>query len=184
MNKSEIKKLREFLGMTQSEFAHELGISKQTVSQWEIGYRKSSSLASRAMIMLKELRGEDKTKKIVKKIKKRFDKLNTTYFNRQLEGNYQIQLSRRMRTAKAAALPEKKVIRLSISYLEKLEDEELDELLKHEMLHCYLYEKHRAWGHTKEFKKLLKQMEKEIKNERENLIQRESRTQSILKALD
>jgi len=156
MNKSEIKELREFLGMTQSEFAHELGISKQTVSQWEIGYRKSSSLAKRAMIMLKELRGEDKTKKIVKKIKKRFDKLNTTFFNRQLEGNYQIQLSRRMKTAKAVALPQKKVIRLSISYLEKTEDKELDELLKHEMLHCYLYEKHRPWGHTKEFKNLLK----------------------------
>ncbi|TET08171.1 hypothetical protein E3J84_06500, partial [Candidatus Aerophobetes bacterium] len=72
----------------------------------------------------------------------------------------------------------------SISCLEKTEDKELDEILKHEMLHCYLYEKHRSRGHTKEFKNLLKQMEKEIKNERENLIQRESRTQSIPKALD
>ena len=35
--------------MTQSEFAQELGISKQTVSQWETGYRKPSSLAKRAM---------------------------------------------------------------------------------------------------------------------------------------
>lgn len=162
---SEIKKLRGFLGMTQSEFAQELGISKLTVSQWETGYRKPSSLASRAMILLKELRGEDKTKKIVEEIKKRFDKLNTIYFNSQLEGNYQIQLSRRMRRTKAAALPEKKVIRLSISYLEKTKDKELDEILAHEMLHCYLYEKHRSWGHTKEFKKLLKQMEKEINNE-------------------
>ncbi len=151
--------------MTQSEFAQELGISKLTVSQWETGYRKPSSLAKRAMIMFKELRGEDKTRKIVKKTKKRFDKLNTTYFNRQLEGNYQIQLSRRMKKVKAAALSEKKVIRLSISYLEKTKDKELDELLAHEMLHCYLYEKHRPWGHTKEFKKLLKQMEKEINNE-------------------
>ena len=165
MNKSEVKKLREFLGMTQSEFAQELGISKLTVSQWETGYRKPSSLASRAMIMLKELRGEDKTKKIAEKIKKRFDKLNATFFNSQLKGNYQIQLSRRMKTAKAVALPQKKAVRLSISCLEKTEDKELDEMLKHEMLHCYLYEKHKAWGHTKEFKNLLKQMEKEIDNE-------------------
>lgn len=155
MNKSEVKKLREFLGITQSEFAQELGISKLTVSQWETGYRKPSSLASRAMTMLKELRGEDKTSKIVKKIKKRFDKLSATFFNSQLEGNYQIQLSRRMRTAKAVALPQKKVIRLSISYLEKTKGKELEEILKHEMLHCYLYEKHRAWGHTKEFKNYL-----------------------------
>ena len=87
MNKSEVKKLREFLGMTQSEFAQELGISKKTVSQWEIGYRKPSSLARRAMMMLKELRGEDKTRKIVEKIKKRLDKLNTTYFMGQLKEN-------------------------------------------------------------------------------------------------
>lgn len=152
--------------MTQSEFAQELAISKLTVSQWETGYRKPSSLAKRAMMLLKELRGEDKTKKIVEKIKKKFDKLNTIYFKGQLEGNYQIQLSRRMRTAKAVALPQNKVIRLSISYLEKIEDKKLDELLTHEMLHCYLYEKHRPWGHTIEFKNLLKQMEKEmIKNE-------------------
>ena len=164
MNKSEVKKLREFLGMTQSEFAQELGISKKTVSQWEIGYRKPSSLARRAMMMLKELRGEDKTRKIVEKIRKRLDKLNTSFFKSQLKENYQIQLSRRMKKVKALALPEKKVIRLSISYLEKIEDKKLDELLAHEMLHCYLYEKGRAWGHTKEFKNLLKQMEKEIKS--------------------
>jgi len=35
-------------------------------------------------------------------------------------------------------------------------------------------------GHTKEFKNLLKQIEKEIKNERENLIQRESRGRNQL----
>lgn len=156
--------------MTQSEFAQELAISKQTVSQWETGYRNPSSLAKRAMILLKELRGEDKTKKTVEKIKKRFQRLNDVYFDGQLEGNYQIQLSRRMRKRKAVALPQEKTIRLSISCLGRIKDKELDKILKHEMLHCYLYEKHRPWGHTIEFKNLLKQMEKEmIKNESRTL---------------
>ena len=41
-----VKALREFLGLTQTQFAEELGILQQTVSQWECGYHypKGSSV--------------------------------------------------------------------------------------------------------------------------------------------
>lgn len=36
-DKNTIKKLRAQLGLSQSEFAHQLGCRQQTVSEWELG---------------------------------------------------------------------------------------------------------------------------------------------------
>ncbi len=41
-----VKALREHLGMTQSQFADELGVRQQTISEWEVGVyvpRRSTS---------------------------------------------------------------------------------------------------------------------------------------------
>lgn len=46
-NSSMIKALREYMGLTQSEFAQELGIRQPTVSEWETGAyepKRSSSV--------------------------------------------------------------------------------------------------------------------------------------------
>ncbi|MBR1680919.1 helix-turn-helix domain-containing protein [bacterium] len=40
MNKEEIKKIREALGLNQAEFGEKLGVSYQTVSNWETGQVK------------------------------------------------------------------------------------------------------------------------------------------------
>lgn len=42
-----IKELRESLGMTQEQFAREIGVSFSTVSRWETGRGKPSPLARR-----------------------------------------------------------------------------------------------------------------------------------------
>ena len=39
MKAEEIKKIRESLKMTRKEFAIELGVSKHTVTSWELGRR-------------------------------------------------------------------------------------------------------------------------------------------------
>ena len=44
-----VKELRERLGMTQAEFAHEVGVHVPTVSRWEQGVMKPSALAIRMM---------------------------------------------------------------------------------------------------------------------------------------
>lgn len=49
----EIRKLREALGMTQEEFAREVGVSFSTVSRWETGRGSPSPLARR---QIEELR--------------------------------------------------------------------------------------------------------------------------------
>lgn len=40
MNKEQIKKIREALGLNQAEFGEKLGVSYQTVSNWETGIVK------------------------------------------------------------------------------------------------------------------------------------------------
>lgn len=36
-NAEMVKSLREFMGLTQQQFADELGVRQQTVSEWEVG---------------------------------------------------------------------------------------------------------------------------------------------------
>ena len=45
----EIRRLREALGLTQEEFAREVGVSFTTVSRWENGHGKPSRLAQRQL---------------------------------------------------------------------------------------------------------------------------------------
>lgn len=49
-----VKALREFLGLTQVEFAGELGILQQTVSQWECGYHYPKGASVKVLNMVSE----------------------------------------------------------------------------------------------------------------------------------
>jgi len=42
---TEIKSIREKLGLTQEAFAYRLGVSVQTITKWETGKHKPSNLA-------------------------------------------------------------------------------------------------------------------------------------------
>ena len=44
---SEIRELRKRLGLTQKEFAHELGVTFSTLSRWENGRVRPSKMARR-----------------------------------------------------------------------------------------------------------------------------------------
>ncbi len=48
-DQDQIRELREALGVTQEEFARELGVSLTTVSRWENGHGKPSPLAQRQL---------------------------------------------------------------------------------------------------------------------------------------
>ena len=50
----DIKELREALGMTQEEFAREVGVSFSTVSRWETGRGQPSPLARRRIEELRK----------------------------------------------------------------------------------------------------------------------------------
>ena len=49
-----VKALREHLGMTQAEFAAELGVLQQTVSLWERGYHSPKGASARLLTLLAE----------------------------------------------------------------------------------------------------------------------------------
>ena len=49
-----VKALREFLGLTQSLFAEELGILQQTVSQWECGYHYPKGASVKVLNLVAE----------------------------------------------------------------------------------------------------------------------------------
>lgn len=68
--------------MRQVEFAVALGVSTLTVSQWETGYRMASSLALRAIEMLKEIGGMQK--EFIEKAEKVFDRLNAGCFQEEI----------------------------------------------------------------------------------------------------
>ena len=53
MKPDEIKRIRESLLLTQEEFTQKLGVTRPTVSWWENGLRHPSSLAVKALLMLK-----------------------------------------------------------------------------------------------------------------------------------
>jgi len=135
MKPDEIKKIRESLLLTQEEFAQKLGVTRPTVSWWEEGLRHPSSLAVKAILMLKEI--EKKRVDKAQLIQKAFDKLNKAHFEGVLTG-YRIELSRRLKRFLGVAYPKRKLIRISLHYLEKRDWQNLEDTLKHEMLHCFL----------------------------------------------
>jgi len=107
---------------------------------------------------LGELRGPDKNIEMEKEAKERFDKINQQYFNNRLRKRYQIIFSKRMKKVLGRAFPKKKVILLSTAKLKESGWEEVEKTLKHEMIHCWLYERGRPWGHNREFKAKLREI--------------------------
>jgi putative transcriptional regulator len=60
----DIRQLREALGLTQEEFARELGVSFSTVSRWETGRGRPSHLAIHRIEEARErLRSRDESGK-------------------------------------------------------------------------------------------------------------------------
>lgn len=50
MRIEETKKIRRTVGMTQEEFAKELGLSRMTIAFWEIGKYEPSPMAIKRLI--------------------------------------------------------------------------------------------------------------------------------------
>ncbi len=153
MKGRKIRQMRKELGMTQVELASEIGVTPMAVSHWESGFRKPSLLAIRAIQMLKQLHQGDTFKEMLQReANAAFDRINQQSFNAELSRGYEVTFTRRMKTTEGTALPEKKKIFLSMTELGKSGWSETEETLKHEMVHCWLYEKGRPWGHNREFK--------------------------------
>ena len=57
MNGSEIKEVRQLLGQTQEEFAHQLGVTLSTVNRWENQKTVPSRLAVKQIRMLMQREG-------------------------------------------------------------------------------------------------------------------------------
>lgn len=49
MTKIEFKELRKELGLTQEDFARELGVKTQTLRSWEYGVNRITSLAEKGI---------------------------------------------------------------------------------------------------------------------------------------
>jgi DNA-binding transcriptional regulator YiaG len=49
-----VRALREHMGLTQTQFAEELGILQQTVSQWECGYHYPKGASVKVLSMVAE----------------------------------------------------------------------------------------------------------------------------------
>jgi transcriptional regulator with XRE-family HTH domain len=155
MKSDEVKTVRESLLLTQKEFAQKLGVTKLTISYWEKGLRHPSSLAVKAILMLKgiEKKGADNAQLI----QKAFDKLNKVRFEGILT-DYRIELTGRLKRFLAVAYPKRKLIRISLHYLEKGDWQNLEDILKHEMLHCFLYERGYPLGHSLKLKTMLRKI--------------------------
>lgn len=51
---AKVKALRDHLGLTQTEFSHELGVRQQTVSEWECGQYKPRGASSTLLTVIAE----------------------------------------------------------------------------------------------------------------------------------
>lgn len=164
MKSQQVKAIRENLSLSQAELAQELGVAPLTVSQWETGYRRPSPLALRALEMLEELSGRNERgiADIKRRLKESFEKIQLKHFRGELSRDYRLELSRRMRRTQGLSIPSQRIIRLSLSHLKELGWETMEATLRHEMVHCWLFERGRPWGHTPEFKAKLKQVEEDI----------------------
>lgn len=60
---SELKRARSALGMTQTELAHEVGVTQNTVARWEMGVRGIPEPAARLIGRLMTERRPKKRKK-------------------------------------------------------------------------------------------------------------------------
>ncbi|HZY43858.1 MAG TPA: helix-turn-helix transcriptional regulator [Anaerolineae bacterium] len=49
-----VKALRDHLGMTQIQFAEELGVRQQTISEWEVGVYKPRRSTSKYLELIAE----------------------------------------------------------------------------------------------------------------------------------
>jgi len=49
-----VRALRDYMGLTQTQFAEELGILQQTVSQWECGYHYPKGASVKVLNMVSE----------------------------------------------------------------------------------------------------------------------------------
>jgi DNA-binding transcriptional regulator YiaG len=52
-----VKALREYLGMTQTQFADELGVRQQTISEWEVGMYQPRRSTSKYLALIAERAG-------------------------------------------------------------------------------------------------------------------------------
>lgn len=149
MKPDQIKRIRARLDMMQSEFALHLGVATLTVSQWETGVREPSKLAIAAIKMPKvELKLMEK--QFRKEVSELFKKINAECFDNEIKEKYKIEISKRRKYDSAAFYSTKNTIVISRYY--KNNSKELENVLKHEMVHCWLYERNKPYGHTAEFK--------------------------------
>jgi predicted SprT family Zn-dependent metalloprotease len=98
---------------------------------------------------------------IKRRLKESFERIQLKHFKKELSRDYRLELSRRMRKTQGLSIPSQKVIRLSLSHLKELGWEALEATLRHEMVHCWLFERGRPWGHSPEFKAKLKEIEED-----------------------
>ena len=105
--------------------------------------------------MLKEI--EKKRVDKAQLIQKALDKLNRAYFEGALT-DYRIELTGRLKRFLAVVYPKRKLIRISLHYLEKGDWQNLEDILKHEMLHCFLYERRYPMGYSLKFKTMLRKI--------------------------
>ena len=153
MTSKKIVRVRKKLEMTQVEFANALGVSAQTVSNWETGHRSASSLAVRAIEMLRDMGGGER-KRLREKLQSMFVRLNAECFGNQIKRKYRFRLSRGLRRSRSKVMPSKRLIIFSLRH--RLNDDSIEAMLKHEMVHLWLYERGRRWWHAMEFKTKLK----------------------------
>ena len=52
-----VKSLREFMGLTQQQFAEELGVRQQTISEWEVGIYAPRRSTSKYLNLIAERAG-------------------------------------------------------------------------------------------------------------------------------
>jgi len=52
-----IKQLRDFMGLTQQQFAEELGVRQQTISEWEVGKYTPRRSTSKYLSLVAERAG-------------------------------------------------------------------------------------------------------------------------------
>jgi DNA-binding transcriptional regulator YiaG len=70
MDGAQIRSLRKQLGLTQEEFAHEIGVTFATVNRWENGKSKPSRLATKILTVLDEKTSALKKRKTTRRAKK------------------------------------------------------------------------------------------------------------------
>jgi transcriptional regulator with XRE-family HTH domain len=161
MSPKEIQALRRSLKLDQKELAHHLGVHPLTISQWETGFRSASPLALAALKLLKNFHQRHIPKSSIEKfLLHRFHFLNSKYFNPPLKEKYDILTNTRFKRTHGQCHPRMRKIKISEKLLQTGDWEKLDETLKHEMLHAWLYEQDKPFGHTQQFKELLYLLQK------------------------